>query len=135
MARGGGGSADRFGISAVGVRADLVRRVVRGIADVFVSGGDATGQQAVLAPRIQVGEQDGDGLPDDPAPVGGGTVTQQGEPGTFQVKQFLGGQVDGDLLGVLLPAAGTALVATVRVDGSRGDWTQKLSNPRQAYPS
>ena len=87
-----------------------------------------------MATGVQVGEQDGDRLPDDPAPVGGGTVAQQGEPGSFQVKKFLGGQVDGDLLGVPFPSAGLALVAPGRVDGSRTGWTQEFSDPGKAYP-
>src|ERR1019366_5144725 len=85
----------------------------------------------VRALRVEVGKQDGDRFADNPAPVGGGAVAQQCEPGAFQVKEFLGGQVDGDLLGVLLPAAGPALIATVRADSSR---TQELSNPRKTYP-
>jgi hypothetical protein len=48
--------------------------------------GDPAGQQAVLATGVEVGEQDGDGLTDDSAPVGGGAVAQQREPGAFQVK-------------------------------------------------
>jgi len=110
--------------------------VVRGLADGsgvrrLIGHGDAAGQQAVLASRIEVGEQDGNGLPDDPAAVGGGAVAQQGKPGAFQVKQFLGGQIDGDLLGVLLAAAGPALIAIVRT-GSGGP--QELRDPGQAYP-
>ena len=84
-----------------------------------------------LTASVEVGEQHGDRLPDDPAPVGGSAVAQQREPGAFQVKKFLGGQVDGDLLGVLLPSAGQALVAPVR---TRGGGTQEFSDPRKAYP-
>ena len=84
-----------------------------------------------MATGVQVGEQHGDRLPDDPAPVGGGTVAQQREPGAFQVKEFLGGQVDGDLLRVLLPSAGPALIAAVR---TRGSGAQEFSDPRKAYP-
>jgi hypothetical protein len=48
--------------------------------------GDPASQQAVRAAGIEIGEQDGDRLADDPAPVGGGTVAQQREPRAFQVK-------------------------------------------------
>jgi hypothetical protein len=89
------------------------------------------GQEAVLAAGVEVGEQHGDRFPDDPAPVGSGTVAQQREPGAFQVKEFLGGQVNGDLLSVLLSSAGLALVAPVRTRGGR---TQEFSDPGQAYP-
>ena len=51
-----------------------------------VSAGDPAGQQAVHAAGVEVGEQDGDRLADDPAAVGGGAVAQQREPGAFQVK-------------------------------------------------
>jgi hypothetical protein len=93
--------------------------------------GDTAGQQALLAARVKIGEQDGDGLTDDPAPVGRGTVAQQREPGSFQVKEFLGGQIDGDLLGVLFPAAGQAQIAIVRAGRS---WTKQFSDPWKAYP-
>ena len=52
----------------------------------FVDAGDAAGEQAVLAAGVEVGEQDGDRLADDPAPVGRGAVAKQREPGAFQVK-------------------------------------------------
>jgi hypothetical protein len=51
-----------------------------------VFAGEAAGQQAVLAARVEVGEQHGDRLTDDSAAVGGGTVAQQGKPSAFQVK-------------------------------------------------
>jgi hypothetical protein len=88
------------------------------------------GQQAFPATGVEIGKQDRDGLADDPATVGRGAVAQQGEPGTFKVNEFLGGQVNGDLLGVLLPAAGLTLISPVRA--GRG-WPQELSDPRQAY--
>jgi hypothetical protein len=47
---------------------------------------DTTGQQAVLALRVQVSEQDGDRLANDPTPVGGDAIAQQRKPGAFQVK-------------------------------------------------
>jgi hypothetical protein len=93
--------------------------------------GDAASQEAALALRVEVSEQDGDRLADNPAPVGGDAVAQQCEPGAFQVKEFLGGQVDGDLLGVLFPAAGRALIASVRADSGGA---KELSYPRKAYP-
>src|SRR4249920_1536185 len=109
----------------------MVRAGTGGGACGGAGAGDAAGQQAVLAAGVEVGEHDGDRLPDDPAPVGGGAVAQQREAGAFQVKKFLGGQVDGDLLGVLLPSAGLALVAPVRTGGGG---TQEFSDPGKAYP-
>src|ERR1700733_2888677 len=67
------------------------------------------GDQALLARGIQVGQQHGQRLADDPAPVHGNAESPQREPGTLQVEQFAAGQVDGDLLGVALPAAGQTL--------------------------
>jgi hypothetical protein len=48
--------------------------------------GDPASQEAVRSAGIEIGEQDGDRLADDPAAVGGGAVAQQREPGAFQVK-------------------------------------------------
>ena len=66
------------------------------------------GQQARLARRVQVGEQHGQGLPDQPATVHGNAVRAQGQPGALQIEQLGRRQVHGDLLGVGLPAAGLA---------------------------
>ena len=51
-----------------------------------IGAGDPAGQEAVHTAGIKIGEQDGDRLTDDPAPVGGGAVAQQREPRAFQVK-------------------------------------------------
>jgi hypothetical protein len=115
------GLADGFGVPVVDDFAG------RGLVD----DGDTASQQAVFASRVEVGEQHGYRLPDDPATVCGGTVAQQGKPGVLEVKQFLGRQVDGDLLGVLLPAAGQALVAAIWTGSSR---SQEFRDPGQAYP-
>src|SRR4051795_7383930 len=62
-------------------------------------------EHGVLAVHLEVGQQDGDRLADDPAAVGGDAVLPaQGQPGTLQRQQFLGRAVDGDLLLVPGPA-------------------------------
>jgi hypothetical protein len=50
----------------------------------------------------------------------------------FQLVQLVGGQVDGDLMGVLLPATGRTVRRELR-PGCSG--TKKLRDTRQAYPS
>jgi hypothetical protein len=67
------------------------------------------GNQAIVTPGVQVGQQHGECLPDDPSAVHGETESAQAKPGPFQVQQFTAGQVDRDLLGVPLPPAGQAL--------------------------
>jgi hypothetical protein len=65
---------------------------------------DATGREAVFPARVEVGEQDGDGLPDQPAAVDDEPEPAQRQAGMFQIEQFGGGKVNGDLLIVLFPA-------------------------------
>jgi hypothetical protein len=61
-------------------------------------------EDRVLAVHLEVGQQDGDRLPDDPAAVGGHPVLPaQRQPGGLQGEQLVGGAVDGDLL--LVPRA------------------------------
>jgi hypothetical protein len=90
------------------------------------------GEQALLALRLEVREQHCDGLTDNAATVRRNAEPQQSDPGLFKLKQFLGRQVDSDLLVVLLAAAGTAPIAAIGA-GRRGG-TQEFPNPRQAYP-
>jgi len=61
--------------------------------------------------------------------------SDEGEPGTFKVKEFLGGQVDSDLLGVLLPAAGLTLIRIVPIGPIQAGSgrPQEFSNSRKAY--
>ena len=89
------------------------------------------GHQAPVALGIEVGQQDRQRLPDDPAPVDRDAEGAQREPGALQVEQFAAGQVDGDLLGVPLPAAGLALGFDGRPTARRAE---KLGNSGQAYP-
>src|SRR3712207_6207882 len=64
----------------------------------------APDQDGVLAALVEVGEQDRDGLADDPAAVGGHAVlAAQGQPCGLERQQLVGGDVDGDLLVVLGP--------------------------------
>src|SRR6202012_1714962 len=93
---------------------------------------DPLGQHAGVAPGVQVGQQDGDGLADQPSPVGGDPVPAQGQPGVLQLEQFIGGQVDGDLVGMLFPAAGWTVRSDLRT-GRSG--TKQLRYARKAYPS
>ena len=61
-------------------------------------------------PRLQVGQDHGDRLADDPAAVDGQAVlAAQHQPRVLQVHQLLGRDVDGDLLVVPLAAAGPAV--------------------------
>jgi hypothetical protein len=92
---------------------------------------ETPGHQAPVAVGVQVGQQDGEGLTDDPAAVHGDPEGAEGEPGAFQVEQLAAGQVDGDLLGVALPAAGLALGFDRGTPAGR---TEQLGNSRKAYP-
>jgi hypothetical protein len=65
---------------------------------------DAASHEAVLPARVEVGEQDGDGLADQPAAVGGEAEPAQRQAGMFQIEQFGGGKVNSDLLIVPFPA-------------------------------
>jgi hypothetical protein len=64
----------------------------------------APGHKAVLPARIKVGEQDGDGLTDQPAPVDHEPVPAQRETRLLYIEKFGGGYIDGDLLVVPFPA-------------------------------
>src|SRR5580693_3438472 len=66
------------------------------------------GQQARLTLGIEIGEQYGDGLADQPATIHSNPIRAQREPGSFQGEQLSRGQVHGDLLRVRFPAAGLA---------------------------
>jgi hypothetical protein len=92
---------------------------------------DAAGQHAGLAPGVEVGQQDGDRFADEAAPVHGDAVAAQGQPGVLQVEQFVGGQVNSDLVRVLLPATGRPVRGHVRA-GRNG--TKQLRNARKTYP-
>ena len=69
------------------------------------AGTDATGREAVCPARVEVGEQDGDGLADQPAAVDDEAEPAQRQAGVFQIEQFGGGKVNGDLLIMLFPAS------------------------------
>jgi len=56
----------------------------------------------------------------------------QGKPGVLQLEQLIGRQVDGDLVGVLLPAAGGTVRRDLRTGCSRA---KELRYARKAYPS
>lgn len=65
---------------------------------------DPPRHEAVLSPCVEVGQQDGDRLADQPAAVDDEPEPAERQPRVFEVKQFGGGQVDGNLLVVLFPA-------------------------------
>src|SRR6266704_3100966 len=93
---------------------------------------DAPGQQAVLAAGVQVGQQHGDGLADEPAPVDDHAEPAQRQARVLKVEQFGGGQVDGDLVVVLFPAGRRAFTSR----GWRGfDGAQELLHPGDTYPA
>src|ERR1700761_8215900 len=76
----------------------------------LLAGADPPGDQAVGAARVQVGQQDGDRLPDQAAAVQDEPEAAQLEPRVLQVKQLGGRQVDGDLLIVSFPAGRLAFI-------------------------
>jgi hypothetical protein len=92
---------------------------------------DAAGQHARLAAGVEIGQEDGDRFADQAPPVHGDTVAAQGQPGMLQIEQFVGGQVNSDLVRVLLPAAGRTVRGHVRA-GRNG--TKQLRDARKAYP-
>jgi hypothetical protein len=92
---------------------------------------DAAGQHAGFAPGVEVGQEDGDRFADEAPPVHGDAVPAQGQPGMLEVEQFVGGQVNGDLVRVLLPATGRPVRGHVRA-GRNG--TKQLRDARKAYP-
>jgi hypothetical protein len=89
------------------------------------------GHQAPVTLGIQIGQQDGECLADDPATVHGNAESAERETGALQVQQLAAGQVDGDLLSVQLSAAGLALSFDRGTPAGR---TEQLGDPRQAYP-
>jgi hypothetical protein len=93
---------------------------------------DATGREAVFPARVEVGEQDGDGLPDQPAAVDDEPEPAQRQAGMFQLKQFGGGKVNGDLMIMLFPAS---RLPFIRVDWIEGGGAQQFCNPGNAYPA
>jgi hypothetical protein len=109
--------------------------VYDGIAGCRVRGAvdpDAPGQQAVLAAGVEVGQQDGDGLADEPAPVDDHPEPAQRQARVLQVKELGGREVDGDLVVVLFPARRRAFTSP-RWLGYGG--AQELLNPRDTYPA
>jgi hypothetical protein len=76
----------------------------------FLDGPDAARHEAVLAARVQVREEDGDRLPDEPSPVEDEPEAAQPQARVLQVEQLGGGQVDGDLLIVSFPAGRLAFI-------------------------
>jgi hypothetical protein len=95
-------------------------------------GADATGHEAVFPARVEVGEQDGDGLTDQPAAVNDEAEPAQRQASVFQVEQFSGGEVNGDLLIVLFPAG---RLPFIRVDRIGDDRAQQFCYPGNAYPA
>src|SRR5690606_1304966 len=78
-------------------------------------------QHAGVAVLLEVGEQHADRLPDDAAPVGAEAVLgAERQPGLLQGEQLRGGDVDGDLLVVPLPAARLGRPAAERLRPLRG---------------
>src|SRR5215469_2291860 len=63
------------------------------------------GHDAVLAGCLQVGEQHGQRLADNPAAVDRDPVAAQDQLGPFQLDELGAGEVDGDLLWMAFPAA------------------------------
>jgi hypothetical protein len=88
--------------------------------------------QAVSSLGAQVRQQDRECLAHDAPPVSGDAVGTQGQTGTFKIHQLTAGQVDGDLLRMLLPATGGPPAITGRASLSG---PEQLSYSRQAYPS
>jgi hypothetical protein len=95
-------------------------------------GTDATGREAVFSARVEVAEQDGDGLADQPAAVDDEPEPAQRQAGVFQIKQFGGGKVNGDFLIMLFPAS---RLPFIRVDWIGGGGAQQLCYPGNAYPA
>src|ERR1700722_12429702 len=93
---------------------------------------DVADHEAVIASRVQVGEQDRDRLPDQAPPVEDHPEPAQPQPRVLELKQFGGGKVDGDLLVVSFPARRLAFIG----GGWRGrGGAQQLCDPGNAYPA
>jgi hypothetical protein len=93
---------------------------------------DPPGQQAVLAAGVEVGQEHGDGLADEPAPVDDHAEPAQGQARVLKVEQLGGGQVDGYLVVVLFPAGRRAFTRPGWL-GCNG--AQELLNPGDTYPA
>jgi hypothetical protein len=93
---------------------------------------DAASHEAFFPARVEVGEQDGDGLADQPTAVGDETEPAQRQAGMFQIEQFGGGKVNGDLLIVLFPAGRLPFIGG---DWIGGDGAQQFCYPGNAYPA
>src|SRR5580692_2182583 len=93
---------------------------------------DAAHHQAGGVVRVQVGQQDRDRLPHQPAPVERDAEPAQVQPRVLQLEQLGGGQVDGDLLVVSFPAGRLTFIGDQRL-GYGG--AQKLCDPGDAYPA
>ena len=65
---------------------------------------DAPCDQAILPARVKIGQEDGDRLADEPTAVDHEPEPAEGQPRVFEIEQFGGGQVYGNLLVVPFPA-------------------------------
>jgi hypothetical protein len=92
----------------------------------------ATGREAVFPARVEVGEQDGDSLANQPAAVDDESEPAQRQAGVFEFKQFGGGKVNGDLVIMLFPAS---RLPFIRLDWIGGGGAQQFRNPGNAYPA
>ena len=88
--------------------------------------------EAVIAPRVQVGEEDRDRLPHQAAPVEDDPEADAAQPRVLELEQLGRGEVDGDLLVVSFPARRLAFIG----GGWRGcGGAQQLCDPGNAYPA
>src|SRR6202020_2554293 len=93
---------------------------------------DVADHEAVIASRVQVGEEDRDRLPHQAAPVEDDADPTQLQPRVLELEQLGGGEVDGDLLVVSFPARRLAFIG----GGWRGcGGAQQLCDPGNAYPA
>ena len=93
---------------------------------------EPAGEQAVLAPGVEVGQEDGDGLAHQSAAIDDDAEPAQRQPGVLKVEQFTGGQVDGDLVVMPFPASCRAFTCD---DWLRNDGAQQLRDPGNAHPA
>jgi hypothetical protein len=93
---------------------------------------DAPCQKAVLAAGVQVRQQHGNGLADEPPAVDDHPEAAQRKARVLKLEQFGSGQVDGYLVVVLFPASRRAFTVPgwLRCDGA-----QELLNPGDTYPA
>src|SRR5207237_10191531 len=98
----------------------------------LLAGPEPARYQAVGAPCVQVGQEDGDRLAHEPPPVEDVPEPAELEARVLQVKQFGSRQVDGDLLIMSFPAGRLAFIG----DGWKGrSGAQQLRDPGNAYPA